>query len=331
MSAQDPSYFETDPALDLIRTSIPEGKPDWTENIAWTMHDPKSGVSIFGHLGRLQPNRRIWEGLSLLYLPDGSAYANRSVGVSLSEARNGAYHYQPLIPGKLWRLTFDGVAQRVEPTDLYKRAIGDEAGEEVSYDLLFDAIEPIFNMHKSQPGSDRMHLEHAGRMRGVVKTREAAFNIDCTGYRDHSMSQRTFTTLDSETWAHAAFPSGRVFSLLEVTRGDRRILEGHIRRHGAMQLAHPLDIPTLADLTGNPASGVITLESGGEHIEVSWGIIMAPYVPFQLLRPVGMRPGVDHADQTSCVVLECPTRYLWDGEIGYGWLERTRPLSSLHV
>ena len=220
---QDPSYFETDPALDRIRTSIPEGKPDWTENIAWTMHDPKTNVSIFGHLGRLQPNRRIWEGLSLLYLPDGSAYANRSLGVSLSEARNGHYHYQPLIPGKLWRLTFDGAAQRAEPADLRQRAIGDEVLEEMAYDLLFEAIEPVFNMHKSSLPSARMHLEHAGRMRGVVKIGQEAFDIDCTGYRDHSVSQRTFTTLDSETWAHAAFPSGRVFSLLEVTRGDRRI------------------------------------------------------------------------------------------------------------
>jgi hypothetical protein len=326
---QDPSYFETDPALDRIRTSIPEGKPDWTENIAWTMHDPKTNVSIFGHLGRLQPNRRIWEGLSLLYLPDGSAYANRSLGVSLSEARNGHYHYQPLIPGKLWRLTFDGAAQRAEPADLRQRAIGDEVLEEMAYDLLFEAIEPVFNMHKSSLPSERMHLEHAGRMRGVVKIGQEAFDIDCTGYRDHSVSQRTFTTLDSETWAHAAFPSGRVFSLLEVTRGDRRILEGHIRRDATMHVAHPLEIPTLADLAGNPASGVISLECGGGRIDIPWEIITASYVPFQLLRPVGMRAGVDHADKTSCVVLECPAKFLWDGEIGYGWLERTRPLSGL--
>ena len=35
--------FDTDPSLDLIRTQIPEGKPDWTENIAFWMHDPGSG------------------------------------------------------------------------------------------------------------------------------------------------------------------------------------------------------------------------------------------------------------------------------------------------
>ncbi len=326
---QDRSYFETDPAIDLIRQNIPDGKPDWTENIALTVYDPRANVSLFGHLGRLQPDRRIWEGLSLLYLPDGSAYANRSLGLSLGAARNGDYHYQPLIPGKLWRYTFNGVAQRVNPEDLRRRAVADEPFVEAGYDLLFEAIEPVFNMHKSDLASERMHLEHAGRMRGVVKIGGQAFEMDCTAYRDHSMSQRTFTTLDSETWVNAAFPSGRVFSALEVSRGERGILEGHTYEDGEMRLAHPFEVPSLADLAGNPASGVIVFERDAGRGEIHWELAAAPYVPFQLLRPVGMRAGVDHADKTSCVVLECPARFIWDGEVGYGWLERTRPLGAL--
>jgi hypothetical protein len=221
------------------------------------------------------------------------------------------------------------VAQRVNPQDLRRRAIADEPFVEARYDLLFEAIEPVFNMHKSDLASDRMHLEHAGRMRGAVKIGTQSFEIDCNAYRDHSMSQRTFTTLDSETWVNAAFPSGRVFSFLEVARGERRILEGHIYEHGAMNLAHPLELPDLADLAGNPASGVIVFESGGARRDIKWEIVEAAYVPFQLLRPVGMRAGVDHADQTSCVVLECPAKFTWDGEVGHGWLERTRPLGAL--
>ena len=325
----DASEVEFDPAIDLIRASIPEGKPDWTENIAWTLYDPKTNVAIFGHLGRLQPDRRIWEGFSILYLPDGSAYVNRSLGVSLSEARNGDYHVQPLIPGRLWRYTFNGVAQRVKPAELHRRAVADETFEATCYDLVFDAIQPVFNMHHSTIASERMHLEHAGRMRGAVRAGGQVFDIDCTGYRDHSMSQRTFTTLDSETWANAAFPSGRVFSILEVSRGERRILEGQLYEHGQMRLAQPLIVPQLADLAGNPGSGVIRIECDGKRHDIQWEIVPAAYVPFQLLRPVGMRAGVDPADETSCVVLECPARFTWDGEIGHGWLERTRPLRSL--
>lgn len=321
--------FETDPRIDLIRDRIPDGKPDWTENIAWTMCDPGAGVGIFGHLGRMQPDRRIWEGLSLIYLPDGSSLANRSLGISLAEARNGEYHYQPLVPGRLWRYAFRGVAQRVRPDDLRRRPVGDEPFEEASYDLLFEAVEPVFNMHRSDAASERMHLEHGGRMRGVVCAGGRRFEIDCTAYRDHSVSQRTFTTLDSETWAHCVFPSGRVFSLLQVTRGERHILEGHVYRDGTIQVARPLDVPDLADFAANPRRGVISLESGSERLDIRWETLAAGYVPFQLLRPVGMRPGVDRSDPTNMVVLECPTRYEWDGEVGHGWLERSRPLRAL--
>jgi hypothetical protein len=329
MTHENAAVFDTDPVLDLIRTAIPEGKPDWTENIAWSMADPKSGVSIFGHLGRLQPDRRIWEGLSLIYLPDGSTLVNRSLGISLAEARNGEYHYQPLLPNKLWRYSFDGVAQRVRPDELRRRPIGDAPFEVTAYDLTFDAVQPVFNMHRSDASSDRMHLEHGGRMRGMVMAGGQRFDIDCTAYRDHSMSQRTFTTLDSETWANCVFPSGRIFSVLEVRRGDRQILEGQIYHQGLMRLAKPLDVPALTDTAGNPSRGVLAVESEGERFEIAWELLDAGYAPFQLLRPVGMRPGLDHADPTNMAVLECPTKYIWDGEVGYGWLERSRPLSAL--
>ena len=51
--------------------------------------------------------------------------------------------------------------------------------------------------------------------------------------------------------------------------------------------------------------------------------------PFNLLRPTGMRPGIDTAERDGMVAVQCPTRYRWNGEVGYGWLERTRRLGAL--
>lgn len=318
-----------DPAIDLIRDAIPDGKPDWTENIAWSMCDVKAGVSIFGHLGRMQPDRRIWEGLSVIYLPGGVTLMNRSLGVSLDAARNAEYHYQPLSPGRIWRYSFAGVAQRVRPEELRKRPMVDEAFEQASYELMFEAVQPVFNMHNSDRSSERMHLEHGGRMRGVVTALGKRFEIDCMAYRDHSVSRRTFTTLDSETWANCVFPSGRVFSILEVRRGDKLLQEGQIFRDGVMKIARPLSIPDLHDLAANPGRGQISIECDAQRHDIRWELVDAGHAPFQLMRPVGMRPGVDHADPTNVIVLECPARYEWDGEVGYGWLERSRPLHTL--
>lgn len=320
---------DTDLDIDLIRTAIPDDKPDWTENIAWSMCDPVAGVGIFGHLGRMQPDRRIWEGLSIVYLPGGVSLVNRSLGASLAEARNREYHYLPLVPGKLWRYSFYGVAQRVNAADLRRRPVADEHFETLSYDLLFEAVQPVFNMHNSDAQSERMHLEHGGSMRGVVVAGGQRFEIDCMAYRDHSVSRRTFTTLDSETWAHCVFPSGRVFSMLEVRRGDRLLREGQVYIDGLMHHAAPIVMPELEDTAANPRRGLLELESASSRHAIQWETLEANYTPFQLLRPVGMRPGIDHSDRTHVVVLECPTRYVWEGEVGYGWLERSRPLSTL--
>jgi hypothetical protein len=324
-----PADFPTDPTLDLVRTSIPEGKPDWTENIAWSMNDSATGISIYGHLGRMQPDRRIWEGLSLIYLPDGGTLVNRSLGVSVAEARNAEYFYKPVVPNKIWRLTFEGVTQRVDPQALRKRPVGDEPFEATSYDLVFEALQPVFNMHRSGIDSERMHLEHGGYIKGAVIAGGRRFEIACTGYRDHSVSQRTFTTLDTETWSNCVFPSGKIFSILEVSRSGRQLLEGQVYVDGRMQSAKPVVVPELSDSTGRPHAGTITVESESGRHDIDWEAQQSRFVPYQLLRPVGMRPGIDRSDPTNMVVVQCPATFRWNGEVGYGWMERTRPLQAL--
>jgi len=325
----DLSTVETDPVIDLIRTQIPDDAPDWTENIAWWMHDPAAGIAIYAHLGRLQSDRTIWEGLSLIFLPDGGMLVNRSLGVSPTAARNGEYDYRPLLPAKLWRFDFDGVAQRVDPRALRQRPLGDEPFERAAYALTFEAVQPVFNMHQSDAKSERMHLEHGGRIKGMVTIGGARHAIDCTGYRDHSVSRRTFTTLDTETRSNCVFPSGRVFSILEVSRGEQHLLEGQVHIDGVMQFARPVGVPELTDSAGAPHEGVISVETASGRHDIKWQTIGQRFVPFQLLRPVGMRPGIDRSDPENMVAVQCPARFEWDGEVGFGWMERTRPLKAL--
>ena len=320
---------DTDPALDLIRTSIPDGKPIWTENIAFWMHDPHAAVRLYAHLGRMQPDRSIWEGLSIIFLPNGEVLVNRSLGVSVAAAENREYRYRPVVPNQTWTFEFDGVMQRVQPERARARPVVDEPVEAASYALVFEAVQPVLNMHRSDLQSERMHLEQGGRVRGSFVVGGRRIAVDAHGYRDHSVSQRTFTTLDSETWANCVFPSGQVFSLLEVTRGDKRILEGQVYRDGQMQHARPVAVPDLTDTAGSPGAFAITLEVDSKLISIEAETVQSLSFPFNLLRPTGMRPGIDTAEQDGMVAVQCPTRYVWNGEVGYGWLERTRRLGAL--
>jgi hypothetical protein len=184
-------------------------------------------------------------------------------------------------------------------------------------------------MHGSEVASERMHLEHGGRFKGSFTLGGRRIAVDCTGYRDHSMSQRTFTTLDSETWAHCAFPSGKVFSILEVSRGERHVLHGQAYRDGHMLHATAVAVPDLEDSAGHPHHGVIRAATVAGEIELQWETIDRRFVPFNLLEPVGMRPGIDRTRVNAMVAVQCPARFRWDGEVGYGWMERTRPLRAL--
>jgi len=318
----------TEPGLDEIRTAIPEGKPAWTENICWMMHDPNTGISLYAHLGRMQPDRTVWEGLSLIYLPNGEVLVNRNLGVSLAEARTPEYNYRPVVPNKIWHYHFEGMAQRVKPQDLRRRAVADEPFEHVVYDLVFEGVQPVYNMHGSTLESEtthKTHLEQGGTLKGAIVIGGKRHEINCTAFRDHSVSERTFKTLELESWANCTFPSGRVFSILEVKRQEVQIMQGQVFRDGKIE---PLTASGVADLTstaGEPYTGTIRLQVPSGDVEIQYEVIDKQFVNFNLMRPVGLRPGIDIDNPDFMLAVQCPAKFTWDGEVGYGWLERVRP------
>lgn len=327
---QDASRETTaDPALDLVRTEIPPDKPDWTENICWTMHDPQTGISLYGHMGRMQPDQSIWEGLSLVYLPGGQVLVNRSLGTSTSEARNQEYECKPIVANKAWHYRFSGAMQRVDAKTMRTRPIPDESSEIVTYNLGYDAIQPIYNMHGAALDSDRVHLEQAAVVKGYFVIAGKRTDIECMGYRDHSVSRRTFKTLESETWAHCAFPSGKAFSILQVSRSEVQILKGQVFRDGVMEVATATGYPDLFDTEGHPREGFVRLQTASGEIEIGCEVVGQRYACFNLLPPTGLRPGLDLSNPENMAAIQCPARYRWDGETGYGWLERIRPTRAI--
>lgn len=318
----------TDPALDEIRKAIPEGKPAWTENICWTMHDPNTGISLYAHLGRLQPDRTVWEGLSLLYLPGGEVLVNRNLGVNLAAAKTPEYDYRPVVPTKIWHFRFEGMMQRVDRNQLRRRAVADEPFEPVVYDLIFEGLQPVYNMHGSTLESEatrKTHLEQGGTLKGAIVIAGKRHEINCTAFRDHSISERTFKTLDLESWAHCAFPSGKVFSMMEVKRKEIEIMQGQVYRNGRMETVTAKTVADLHNTAGEPYTGTINLQVESGDIQIQYEVIDKQFVNFNLMRPVGMRPGIDINNEEFMNATQCPAKFTWDGEVGYGWLERVRP------
>ena len=277
----------------------------------------------------MQPDRSIWEGLSLVYLPDGSVLVNRSLGVSASGARNKEYECMPILANKMWQYRFEGTMLRGDPQALRHRLVVDEPQEPVSYHLIYKAVQPVFNLHQAKADTDRMHLEQGSWVRGFFVIGGVRIEVYCTGYRDHSVSRRTFRTLDSESWAHCTFPSGKTFGLLQVSRQEVQILKGQVFESGRMRVAGADSYPDLVDTMGHPDAGVIRLQTDTGPVEIEWEVPGPRSVAFNLLRPLGLRPGLDRSNPENMAAVQCPAIYRWDGETGYGWLERTRPVRLL--
>jgi hypothetical protein len=106
-------------------------------------------------------------------------------------------------------------------------------------------------------------------------------------------------------------------------------LHGQVYENGRMLHATPLVVPDLDDSSGHPHRGVIRAATEKGEVEVEWETIDGRFVPFNLLEPVGMRPGIDRSRGEAMVAVQCPARFVWAGEEGYGWLERTRQVHAL--
>lgn len=52
-------------------------------------------------------------------------------------------------------------------------------------------------------------------------------------------------------------------------------------------------------------------------------------VPLQLKGPLEMPLGTDWGDERNISIVEGPARVRWNGEVGYGWIERSNRVSRL--
>jgi hypothetical protein len=92
---------------------------------------------------------------------------------------------------------------------------------------------------------------------------------------------------------------------------------------GEMRLVSPGAMPTVTSPDGAPHA--FEVELGGERI--SGEVLHA--LPFMLDEPNDLLIGTDLSRPATKVIVEAPCRYTWDGEVGFGWLERSRRIDQL--
>jgi hypothetical protein len=296
----------------------PAHVPLWSENFAWDGFDPDVGAGVLLHLGRSPAGPALWRSWAVAYLPDETLVVAKAVAPGAAGIGSGPLTLTCREPMRRWDVRFRGAGRPTTRAELAAGRLvdGDVVGLDIELAFSAATLWDVGAMHTL----GETHYEQHGRWTGTVTVGGRSYPIDTTGYRDHSTGKRDLTGLGGHVWAHAIFPSGRAFSLLQVFTPDGVLAttEGALRHDGELIAATVESVPPLADVVGNPSSGAITF-AGHSPIEVE----VLHGVTLTLGQPNDFFFGADRAPGRK-VMTDCPARMAWDGEVATGWLERSR-------
>ena len=305
--------------------------PLWSENYAFVCYDATAEVGVFVHIGRVAHNPDFWRGTTAALLPGGRLAISKTVGLSPDSAlaSSGDLTIACEEPFERWRLTHDGLALRGDRFAAAAGLVASSAIEPLTYALTFERMCPVWDLTDWMRTQEwgHAHIEQAGRFAGTVSVGEETFRLDCTGFRDHTLGPRNFANLNRTCWAHAEFPSGRVFCALRIWSPDDHVVlnQGFVSDGDELRLVEPEAMPTITSATGDPETFAVTFSDEPGSIE---GAVLHS-LPFMLDEPNDLLLGNDPTRPATKVIVEAPCRYVWDGEVGYGWLERSRRIDQL--
>lgn len=328
-------------------TEIPDIK-NWGENYVVQFYDPENGVGSLLSLGRwvIQPN--LWRNMSFLSLPNDRVLVSKNYGPSIDPkiAFSGLFSIEILEPGRKLRYRYDGPADERTMTDL--NTVGMQVGKNdlLQFDLVFESDYPVWDMHKdvSRKHGDRTedraanynspegHIEQNGYMTGTITygNGETYLIKNAPATRDHSRGVRDLTRYKSHIWANGIFrESDRSFHMFVMkTHGfdgiaagrvgviiDGKIHDVEFEAHsgGWFERAGQLFQPFVFNLKGEKI-GSIEIEA---HRLIN-------SVPLAMTFPADHYWSVPAQTRLKEMIWvnEQKVHWRWDGEDGYGHLER---------
>ena len=309
----------------------PPGVANWSENLQLVVNDARTGVYV--HLGRQTDDPGIWEGIVVVYLDGDRLLVSRTFGRAPDQAAatSGPLTFRPVDPCRQWQLSFDGMMRPISRAGGAAGPVTDGIVVPVRLDLDVNEHSPIWGVGsqgQAEASSSlhdqdwaRTHLEQACQMSGRLSVPAERIDqvIDNIGFRDHSVGPRDFTHLVEEFWSCCAFPSGRAFVALHVVQDNRAepFDHGFVYDGEKLHDMTSLSGPRLTSALGDPVDFDVRFASGAGEAQLTGHMTnsMAFSFDYPFRMPLGPRP-------TGAVPVEGPARYVWDGEEGFGWIER---------
>jgi hypothetical protein len=277
--------------------------------------------------------------------PDGRVLIGSCRGAAhdLRAGRGAAFGAGPMAfecvePFERWNVAFGGPAI---DTSLAEQVSG-EAVERQPVDVAFSieatmaipAYLPVANTpFNVGPGgaATSSRYEQLFRARGTFRVGDREMPFEGGGLRVRRQGNRDSTELPGHCWQSALFPSGRAFSYiayLETADASRRHNAGYVFDGRQMTPARAVHAPWMSAFEPFGGDVSVTLETAAGAFTIAAQNAVSVYigdVP-DLNRRLGM-PFLGGGGKLA--FQQGIARYRWDGEEGYGMIERSYPLADL--
>ena len=320
-----------DPADDLPHE--PQDVPLWSETYLWTAYDPASRAGFYLHQGVTAFDPRLWRSTLGCCLPNGDVLVTKSYGRPPGSRSTGSavLHASCDVPLERWTLHADGAGRRVSGAESRARLIPDGLPTKLRMEVSFEGAAPVFSPGEASWG--RLHHDQPCKVRGRLEYGDETLDFDGTGYRDHSLGPRDLSGYRGSDWCEALFPSGRFFYLTDIMWDpvEHSMRRGFIFDGGTYQFVEIKSMPVLAEATADPRAVRLSFVGPDGPVDITGEIENVIRFTHKLPHELCLGTDLGSATPTDLAVIDCMTRYEWEGEVGYGLCEWILPMSELRT
>ena len=312
------------PQADVPQVGFKE-PPDHHEAHWLYGYDPDAKIGHYLYLAAEKDDVHLRRESVFALLPDGSVLAQHGAGRNSrgATAAGDRLELECVEPFRRWRGRYAGPVHRLAGQEIVAGPRGDRDLTDAVIDIEVDSVAPPWDTEGDwgeQPPSFRFHQFYDAR--GSVTVGGAVIPFGGPGFRSHSLRRRDVPGFTGHAIINGRFPSGRGFGLLRY----RATADRPERGRGFLYLdglLHDADVVTWPHLDQAVPGGerlTIELRAGRHHAVITAETVASAFVT---PAPDGRRYGAHAGDEPGTVISPAFARYQWNGETGYGGLERS--------
>jgi len=320
------------PETDVPQVGFKE-PPDHHEAYWLYGYDPDTKIGHYLYLAAEKDDVLLRRESVFLLLPDGSVLAQHGAGRNSrgATAAGDRLEIECLEPFRRWRGRYAAPMYRLAGGEIVAGPRPDSDPVEAVVDLEVISAAAPWNTEGNwgeQPPSLRYHQFYNAR--GTVTVAAETYPFAGPGFRSHSRRRRDMPGFTGHAIVNGRFPSGRGFGLLRyratADRPERG--RGFLYLDGIFHDADVLTWPHLDEAVPGGERLTIELHAGRHKAVITAETIASAFVT---PAPDGRRYGAHVGDEPGTVISPAFARYQWDGETGYGGLERSALRSAISI